>query len=322
MTNKEWFKQAKFGMMVHFGLYSLIGGEWRGQRMPLIGEWAQSYFRIPNREYSKLANAFNPVLFDAEEWVKLAQDAGMQYIVVTSKHHEGFALCDSQYDDCNCVSGAPFGRDLIAELAESCQKHGMKLGLYYSQDLDWHEPDGGGYMTPFLNCGCMSWTNDWDFPDNMHKDYSRMFETKIKTQVREILTNYGELALIWFDTPNSLTEAQSMELYHMVKKYQPNCLINSRISSNESIGDYRSWADNEIPEEYQKDGLFETPATLNDTWGYKSFDENWKSAEEVIRLKNHLNERGINYLLNVGPDPLGRIPAPAQEILRTVGKSR
>ncbi len=321
MTNKEWFKQAKFGMMVHFGLYSLIGGEWRGQRMPLIGEWAQSYFRIPNREYSRLAQAFHPVLFDADEWVELAQDAGMQYIVVTSKHHDGFALFDSKYDDFNCVSGAPFGRDLIAELAESCRKHNMKFGLYYSQDLDWHEPDGGGYTTPFLNCDCMSWTNDWDFPDNAHKDYSRMFETKTKTQVKEILTKYGDLALIWFDTPNSLTEAQSMELYHMVKEYQPNCLINSRISSNESIGDYRSWADNEIPEEYQKDGLFETPATLNNTWGYKSFDENWKSAEEVIRIKNHLNERGINYLLNVGPDPLGRIPAPAQKILRAVGKA-
>ena len=319
MTNKEWFKQAKFGMMVHFGLYSLIGGEWKDKRTPLIGEWAQSYFRIPNCEYSRLAQAFHPVLFDADEWVSLAQDAGMQYIVVTSKHHEGFALFDSKYDDFNCVHGSPFGRDLIAELAESCRKHGMKFGLYYSQDLDWHEPDGGGYTTPFLNCGCMSWTNDWDFPDNARKDYSRMFETKIKTQVKEILTNYGELALIWFDTPNSLTEAQSMELYRMVKQYQPNCLINSRISANESIGDYRSWGDNEIPEEYQKEGLFETPATLNDTWGYKSFDVNWKSPEEVIRLKNHLNERGINYLLNVGPDALGRIPAPAQEILRTVG---
>lgn len=322
MTNKEWFKQAKFGMMVHFGLYSLLGGEWNGQRTPLIGEWAQSYFRIPNHEYSRLASAFNPVLFNADEWVTLAQDAGMQYLVVTSKHHEGFALFNSKYDDFNCVTGAPFGRDLIAELAESCQKHGMKFGLYYSQDLDWHEPDGGGYTTPFLNCDCMSWTNDWDFPDNAHKDYSRMFESKIKTQVKEILTNYGELALIWFDTPNSLSEAQSMELYHMVKQYQPNCLINSRISPNETIGDYRSWGDNEVPEEYQKDGLFETPATLNDTWGYKSFDDNWKSAEEVLRLKKHLNDRGINYLLNVGPDALGRIPAPAQDILRAVGRTK
>lgn len=228
----------------------------------------------------------------------------MQYIVVTAKHHEGFALFDTNYDHYNCVTGAPFGRDLIAELAEACAKHSMKLGLYYSQELD---------------CGCMSWTNDWDFPDNAHKNYARLFERKIKTQVKELLTNYGELALIWFDTPNDITDAQSMELYRMVKQYQPDCLINSRISRNESVGDYRSWGDNEIPEAYQKNGLFETPATLNDTWGYKPFDENWKSAEEVLRLKQHLHARGINYLLNVGPDPMGRIPAPAQEILRKVG---
>lgn len=318
MTNREWFKQAKFGMMVHFGLYSLIGGEWNGRRMPEIAEWAQSYFRIPNRQYARLADAFNPVLFDAEEWVQLAQDAGMQYIVVTAKHHEGFALFDSKYDDFNCVNGAPFGRDLIRELSEACRKRGMKFGLYYSQDQDWHEPDGGGFSAKQLNCGCMSWTNDWDYPDNAAKDYSRMFEGKIKTQVRELLTNYGELALIWFDNPIDISHEQSMELYRMVKQYQPNCLINSRISQDGLVGDYRSWGDNEIPEEYQKDGLFETPATLNDTWGYKPYDDNWKSAEEVLRLKQHLNERGVNYLLNVGPDPMGRIPAPAQQILRSV----
>ena len=319
MTSKEWFKQAKFGMMVHFGLYSLIGGEWKGQRTPLIGEWAQSYFRIPGEEYSQLANAFNPILFDAEEWVKLAKDAGMQYIVVTSKHHEGFALFKSEWDSYNCVDGSPFGRDIIAELAEACRKHDLKFGLYYSQELDWHEPDGGGYTGGHTNCVCMSWTNDWDYPDNAAKDYSRCFNGKIKTQVKEILTKYGDLALIWFDTPIDITDEQSMELYNMVKQYQPNCLLNSRISTNLSIGDYRSWGDNEIPEEYMKDGLFETPATLNDTWGYKPFDDNWKSADRVIELMEHLNSRGINYLLNVGPDPLGRIPAPAEEILRSVG---
>ncbi len=306
-------------MMVHFGLYSLLGGEWNGQRMPFIGEWAQSYFRIPNQEYGRLAAAFNPVYFNADEWVQLAQDAGMEYLVATSKHHDGFALFKSEYDHYNCVDGSPFGRDVIEELATACQKHGMKLGLYYSQELDWHEIDGGGYNAGHTNCDCMSWTNDWDFPDNASKDYARLFEGKIKTQVREILTNYGDLALIWFDTPNDITDEQSMELYRMVKQYQPNCLINSRISRNEEIGDYRSWGDNEIPEAYQKNGLYETPATLNDTWGYKPFDENWKSAQEVLRLKQHLNERGVNYLLNVGPDPLGRIPAPAQQILREVG---
>ncbi|MBO5904614.1 MAG: alpha-L-fucosidase, partial [Clostridia bacterium] len=162
MTNREWFKLAKFGMMVHFGLYSVLGGEWKGQRSDFHGEWIQTYYRIPNAEYEQIAKAFNPIYFNAEEWVKIAQDAGMQYMVVTSKHHDGFALFDSKYDDYNCVKGSPFGRDLIAELAEACQKHGMKLGLYYSQDQDWHEKDGGGYRIPWVPK--RSWTNDWDFP--------------------------------------------------------------------------------------------------------------------------------------------------------------
>ena len=170
MNSKEWFRQAKFGMMVHWGLYSLPAGEWKGQRMPLIGEWAQSYFRIPNQEYGKLAGIFNPILFDAEEWVRLALEAGMQYLVVTSKHHDGFAMFRSAVDPYNIYDASPFRRDVIGELAEACHKHGLKLGLYYSQDLDWHEPNGGGYKHGHTNCGVMSWTNDWDYPDNAQQE--------------------------------------------------------------------------------------------------------------------------------------------------------
>ncbi len=318
LDSREWFRQAKFGMMVHWGLYALLGGEWKGDRMPFIGEWAQSYFRIRHEEYGRLPAAFNPILFDAEEWVRLAIDAGMQYLVVTSKHHDGFALFHSKVDRYNIVDATPFKRDVIGELAEACAKHGLRLGLYYSQDLDWHEPNGGGYTRGHTNCGVMSWTNDWDYPDNASKDYSQCFEAKIKPQVEEILRNYGELCLIWFDTPLTISPEQGTELYQLVKKYQPNCLINSRIGNG--LGDYRSWGDNQIPDEVMGEGLFETPATLNDTWGYKSFDQNWKSADEVLRLKNHLNSRGINYLLNVGPDYLGRIPAPSVQILREVGR--
>lgn len=318
MNSKEWFRQAQFGMMVHWGLYALPAGEWKGKRMPFIGEWAQSYFRIPHLEYGRLAGIFNPILFDAEEWVKLALDSGMQYMVVTSKHHDGFAMYHSKVDPYNIVDATPFKRDVIAELAEACSKHGLKLGLYYSQDLDWHEPNGGGYTRGHTNVGVMSWTNDWDYPDNAAKNYTQCFERKIKPQVEEILRNYGELCLIWFDTPQTISLEQSTELYQLVKRYQPNCLINSRIGNG--MGDYRSWGDNQIPDEHMPEGLYETPATLNDTWGYKSFDQNWKSSAEVLRLKNHLNSRGINYLLNVGPDYLGRIPAPSQDILRDVGK--
>lgn len=318
MDKYQWFREAKFGLMVHWGLYSLPAGEWKGKRMDYIGEWIQSKYRIPNEEYHRLASVFNPILFNADEWVSLAQDAGMKYIVVTSKHHDGFAMYHSKVDKFNIVDATPFGRDVIGELANACAKKNMKLGLYYSQDLDWSEPDGGGYTRGHTNGGDMAWTNDWDFPDNAHKDYSKCFEKKIKPQVREILTQYGDLCLIWFDTPCTISESQSRELVDMVHALQPNCLINSRIGNG--LGDYRSWGDNQIPEEYMANGLFETPATLNDTWGYKSFDNNWKDAERVLSLKEHLNARGINYLLNVGPDYLGRIPAPAVDILREAGR--
>jgi alpha-L-fucosidase len=318
MDNKKWFKNAKFGMMIHWGLYSLPAGEWKGKRMPFIGEWAQSYFRIPNEEYGALASVFNPILFDAESWVKLAIEAGMEYLVVTSKHHDGFAMYHSQVDSFNIYDSSPFGRDVIAELAEACRKYGLKLGLYYSQDLDWHEPNGGGYNQGHTNCGVMSWTNDWDFINNEKKNYTQCFQDKIKPQVKEILSNYGDLCLIWFDTPLTISADQSKELFQMVKKLQPDCLVNTRLGNG--LGDYRSLGDNEIPDNFTGADLAETPATLNDTWGYKSFDQNWKTAEEVIRLKNHLNRQGINYLLNLGPDYLGRIPSPCIEILREAGK--
>ena len=319
MTNNEWFKQAKFGMMIHWGLYSLPAGEWRGERMEDIGEWAQQYFRIPNAEYHKLAGIFNPILFDAEEWVKLAKDAGMQYMVFTSKHHEGFAMYHSKVSKFNIVDATPFGRDVLAELAEACYKHGLKLGLYYSQEIDWSEPNGGGYTHGKTWCGGKAyWTNNWDFPDDAHKNFTQCFEDKIKPQVTEILTGYGDLCLIWFDTPGVITPAQSDELYALVKKYQPDCLVNSRIGNGR--GDYASAGDNEIPDDDKGEMLFETPATLNDTWGYKSFDNNWKDAKKVKEIKEHLNARGINYLLNVGPDYLGRIPGPAVDILREVGR--
>ena len=329
MTNKEWFKQAGFGMMIHFGLYAIPAGEWKGRRMPYIGEWAQSYFRIPNAEYENFARIFNPICFDADEWVSAAKNAGMQYMVVTSKHHDGFCLFDSEWDSFNSKKGTPFGRDIIYELANACARQGLKFGLYYSQELDWHDPNGGGYKSGHTNCGCMSWTNDWDYPDNEHKDFSKCFEGKIKTQFKEILTKYGDLCLIWCDTPHVITETQSRELYDMIKKYQPDCLVNSRIGNG--IGDYRSCGDNQVDFKIEegrpyaisvgeRTGLFECPATLNDTWGYKSFDNNWKPASRVREIRDRLNSQGVNYLLNIGPDYLGRLPAPALDILHELGK--
>ncbi len=317
MTSKEWFKQAKFGLMIHWGLYSLLAGEYQGKRMKYIGEWIMSKYEIPNNEYEKLATIFNPIYFDAQEWVLLAKKAGMKYIVVTSKHHDGFALFHSETDSYNIVDATPFHRDVIKELADACKKHDMKLGLYYSQNIDWHEPHGGGYLYDHLNNDNMSWDNNWDFPDRSKKNYMICYEKKIKPQVKEILTKYGDLALIWFDTPGGMPKECTKELYDMVKEYQPDCLINTRIGNG--YGDYHSMGDNRLPEEFS-DKLFESPVTLNDTWGYKSFDNNWKSPEKIVEILQRCNNCGGNLLLNVGPDGLGRIPAPAYEILEKVGQ--
>ena len=318
---REWFKQAGFGMMIHWGLYCLPAGEWKGERMnDWIGEWIQQYFRIPNREYHQLTKAFNPVYFDADEWAQLAVDAGMKYMVITSKHHEGFAMFRSKVTPFNVVDATPFGRDVIGELANACAKKGIKFGLYYSQDIDWSHQHGGGYLGKrFGPDGRLGACNDWDWPDASKKDYTICFEEKIKPQVKEILTNYGELCLIWFDTPTTISPEQSKELVDMVHHYQPQCLVNSRVGNG--MGDYTSMEDNEIPDEYMTGGLFESACTLNDTWGYKSYDNNWKDAKKVIQLREHLNSHGLNYLLNVGPDYLGRIPGPSVDILREVGRA-
>ena len=319
---KRWFKEAQYGMMVHWGLYSLLGGEWKGRRMDnrYIGEWAQQYFRIPNAEYAALAKAFNPICFNADEWVQIARDAGMKYVVFTSKHHDGFAMYRSKVSAFNVVDATPFRRDVVGELAEACRKHGLKLGLYYSQDLDWHERGGGGFTEGKTWCdGAAYWTNNWDYKDVTRAEFDRYFEEKSRPQVREILTQYGDLCLIWFDIGFTLTKEQSNGLYDMVRSLQPGCLINSRIGCGKC--DYASAGDNQIPNDDKSGMLFETPATLNDTWGYKAHDQNWKSAETIRKTREHLKRLGANYLLNVGPDGLGRIPSASVDILRAAATS-
>ena len=306
MDNREWFRQAKFGMMIHWGLYSILGGEYRGKRSIGQAEWIMDEKKIPIKEYEKLTKVFNPIYFDPEEWVTLAKRAGMKYIVITSKHHEGFALYKSEADSYNVVDATPYGKDIIAQIADECRRQDMKLGLYYSQEIDWHEKDGGDFCR-----------NSWDFPDKSDWDYSRCFEKKIKPQVKEILTKFGDLLLVWFDTPKCITPEQSDELYRMVKEYQPDCLVNSRIGNGR--GDYASCGDNMLTDD-AKTGLWECPCTMNGSWGFKYFDDSFKSADEVIKIKNRLNSHGVNYLLNVGPDGLGRIPVPSIEILTEVGK--
>lgn len=330
--NIEWFKKAKFGMMIHWGLYSLLAGEYRGEKSSLYAEWIQSKFQIPNEEYGKLAEAFNPVYFDADEIVRFAKECGMTYLVFTTKHHDGFAMYHSKVDNYNVYDATPFHRDVVGELSAACKKEGLKFGIYYSQDLDWHEKNGGGYLSNHIETAGTTWDNSWDFEGE--KDFNLCFENKILPQIEEIMTNYGEICTAWFDMPMTLTMEQSQRIYELVKGLQPNCLINSRLGNGKY--DYVSLGDNEIPEKMEAmnqwegdynsvngikpspKGLYETAATMNNTWGFSYHDHNWKSPEKIYELKKHLNNMGINYLLNIGLDGLGRIPMASVKTLRAV----
>lgn len=302
----RWFRQARFGMFIHWGLYAIPGGIWKGEKLvgeedQGIGEWIMFHKRIPAAEYEQLAAQFNPTAFDAAAWVGLAKAAGMQYLTITAKHHEGFCMFKSAHTRYNVVDATPFGRDVCKELAEECARQGLKIGFYYSQTQDWHHPDGYG--------------NTWDhtFDPERFADY---LENYVKPQVTELLTNYGPVGLIWFDTPYGITEEQSDSLLDLVHSLQPACLVSGRVGNGK--GDYASAGDNRIPEDMLT-GDFETPATMNDTWGYKSFDENWKSADSLIRQLVDIVSKNGNYLLNVGPDPRGSIPQPSVERLQTIG---
>ena len=329
----EWFKQAKYGMMIHWGLYSLLGGEYQGKSSSNYAEWIQSKLQIPNKEYERLTQAFNPIYFDADAIVDLAKRCGMQYLVVTTKHHDGFAMYRSLVDPYNVYDATPFHRDVIGELSLACRKAGLRFGLYYSQDLDWHEPDGGGYLSNDIETAGTTWDNSWDFAGE--KNYDRAFKHKIMPQIEEIMSNYGEISVAWFDVPMTLSDEQSQTIYDTVKRLQPDCLINSRLGNGRY--DYVSLGDNEIPEDSDasdkatsdgnvdynsiegfkpsKLGLYETAGTINDSWGFSYHDQNWKSPQTIHDYKAHLNKYGINYLLNVGLDGLGRVPMAAEQAL-------
>lgn len=331
MTNTknsfEWFKNSKCGLIVHFGLYSVLGGEYQNKKMNSYCEWIQSFARIPNKEYEKIAKNFNPKDFDADKLVSFAKNNGFGYIIFTAKHHDGFCMFNSKYDDWN-ISHTPYKKDIVSLLSASCKKYGVKFGVYYSQDLDWHEKNGGGYNCDASDCAGTSWSNDWDFK-NDDKNYSQYFETKVLTQVKELCSNYGEISLFWFDTPKTISKKQSETLYNLVKSLQPNCLINSRLGNGSF--DYVTLGDNEIPDEistqtskdfndingikYSPNSLYESVCTLNDTWGYSKFDKNFKSAKEIKEIKSKLNSLGVCYTINIGPDGNGNIPQESLEIL-------
>jgi alpha-L-fucosidase len=299
----KWWREARFGMFIHWGLYSVPAGTWNGKRIGGIGEWIMNTAKIPVADYAALAKQFNPVRFNADEWVSIAKGAGMKYIVITSKHHDGFAMFHSQASPYNIYDATPFKRDPLAELAEACRKQGIKLGFYYSEAQDWHHPGGaaaGGHWDPAQ--------------DGSMDDYIRDIAVP---QVREILSNYGPIAVLWWDTPIDMNHERAAKLIPLLK-LQPGIITNNRLGGG-FPGDTDT-PEQQIPATGMPGRDWETCMTMNDTWGYKSYDDHWKSPETLIRNLADIASKGGNYLLNVGPTSEGIIPAASVERLATIGE--
>ena len=325
----EQFNQAKFGLFIHWGVYSQLGGVWQGEQMeeggvgPSVAEWIMRRKSISRTEYAQVAAQFNPVKFNADEWAQIAADAGMRYMVLTAKHNDGFALFDSKQSEWDIMDASPFKRDVIQELDDACAANDIRFGVYYSHTLDWW--DGGdlgrsSYLEGEATGLSAIAPNDWDPSPRSFQDY---FENKAKRQVEELAKRFPDLFVLWFDGGGYLPESNSLELYRSVYRHAPTTLINSRISNDDlprHLGDYQSARDNHIPEQEDIDSAYwETCATLNNSWGYKRYDHDWKSPIEVLSWLVDTVSRGGNYLLNVGPTGEGKIPEESVEILRKVG---
>jgi len=310
-----WWREARFGMFIHWGLYAIPAGEWNGETNH--AEWIRTTAQIPLEEYDKFVDQFNPVKFNAGEWVQMAKDAGMKYIVITSKHHDGFCLFDSKYTDFDVMS-TPFQRDIMKELADACHKAGIKICWYHSI-MDWHHPD---YL-PRRN-----WETD---RPTEGADFDR-YVRYLKNQLRELVKNYGEIGVLWFDGEweNTWNQQYGRELYNYVRNLQPNIIINNRVGagrsgmegftkSGEFAGDFGT-PEQQIPATGLPGVDWETCMTMNDHWGYNKHDNNWKSAKDLIRKLADIASKGGNFLLNVGPTSEGLFPQPAIDRLRAIGR--
>jgi len=297
------FADGNFGMFIHWGLYSNLGGKWKDKTYYGIGEWIKhkNMAGIPVSEYMPLAKEFNPIDFNGKAIAQLAKDAGMKYIIITSKHHDGFAMFNSEHPF-NIVDATPFVRDPMKELSAACKELGLGFGFYYSHNQDWTEPGGSGGPRTYKN------GNPAGFEDYYIK--------KCKPQVIEICSNYGEIDFVWFDTPGRIPKEYVTELVDIVRELQPNAMLCSRVGHN--MGDYASKGDMEVPPRNIK-GLWETCDTNNDSWSFAWYDNNFKSPKEILHRLVSTVGRGGSYLFNVGPDGKGNIPEIGQKFLRETG---
>lgn len=302
----KWWKEAKFGMFIHWGIYAVPADSTDLEGRKVAGEWFMHNKKMQVSEYEKFASQLNPVNFNAHEWVRMAKEAGMKYIVITSKHHDGFCMFDTKLTDYNIVKATPFGRDPLKELAKECKRQGLKLGFYYSI-MDWHHPD---YLP----------RRPWERGVRPEEgaDLNRYIEY-MKGQLKELLTNYGPIAVLWFDGwwEHNAEELRSSEVNSFVRSLQPDILINDRNHLPEDF----STPEQTIPAGAMPGGrLWETCMTINDTWGYAKNDENWKPAEDLIRKLCDIAHKGGNFLLNVGPTAEGTFPEPIVERLKKIGE--
>lgn len=314
-SKMDWWGEARFGMFIHWGLYSIPAGEWNGSTGH--AEWIRTTAQIPLEVYDTLINHFNPIKFNADEWVRMAKDAGMKYIVITSKHHDGFCLFDSEFTDFDVMS-TPFKRDILGELAGACHKQGIVLCFYHSI-MDWHHPD---YLP----------RRDWETARSTEGADMERYIVYLKNQLRELTTKYGAVGVLWFDGEweDSWTHERGVDLYNYVKDLQPGIIINNRVDkgragmqgmtvSGQFMGDFGT-PEQEVPATGFPGVYWESCITLNNNWGYNKADNNWKTTETVIRMLADIASKGGNLLLNIGPKSDGTFPDQSIKTLGEIGK--
>lgn len=300
----KWWREARFGMFIHWGIYSVPAGVYQGRNIGGLGEWIMNTAKIPSARYRQYANVFDPTNFNAADFVKIAKDAGMKYIVITAKHHDGFAMFKTD-DPFNIVDTTPFKRDVIKELSEAARKQGIHFGVYYSQVQDWNHPGGD----------VQGRGGRWD--TNVDGSFDEYLQKISIPQVKELLTAYHP-EVLWWDTPGRITRDQAKPLNDLLA-LDPGIIVNNRLG-----GGFRG--DTETPEGfipatgYPGGRDWETCMTINNTWGYKSTDTDFKSTEVLLRNLIDIASKGGNYLLNVGPTSQGLIPQPEVDRLLAIGK--
>ena len=317
----KWFNDARLGMFIHWGLYAVPAGQWPGRTNTGRAEWIMIQEDISSAEYEKLAPQFNPVKFDAKAWVAVAKAAGMKYIVITAKHHDGFSMYDSKASAYNIVAATPFKRDPLKELAAACKDAGIVFCVYYSI-ADWHYPDSPAQYSQRARDPI---TNKQDPNRGFHGAPKadadvKKYDAYMRAQVRELLTGYGPIGIVWFDgggafrTEDRVNLLEADKMVSMIHALQPAALINNRLGADADYG---------TPEQRIPGGKtaepFEVCMTLNAHWGYNRFDDKWKSPATVVRIIADIVSKGGNYLLNVGPTAEGEIPVEGIRILKEVG---